>query len=205
MLEYLSGPFIYSLLKDAVGWMTTLLRRTPPQDIIKLRQKWKPEFEANLRKRQRAELRSDVIIRDVKRFDSYPDINEKERGISPWFRVGFLDTYHKGILVGLGWEKIKETPRGWRTVDYAKGESDGTAVMLIGYIPYEKIESVDWEGDEYYGYPHIYCHFSAKQKQPYERVAFCTENQNPGGNKFYTELADYSAVRKLNKSLGIGM
>ena len=199
MIEYFSASFIYNLVRDVFQWA----KRPSPADVIRLRQKWKTEFETNLRKRQHDGLRADAIVRDVKRFDSYPDLEDKQRGISPWFRVGLLDTYHKGIQIGLGWDKIKKTERGWRSVDHTNGESDGTTVMLIGYIPYEKIESVDWDGDEYYGYPHIYCHFSARKKQPYERLALCTENQNPGGNKFYSEVADYAAVRHLNKRLGI--
>jgi len=34
--------------------------------------------------------------------------------------------------------------------------------MLTGCIPYENIESVDWEGDRYYSVPHIYCYFAFK-------------------------------------------
>lgn len=79
-----------------------------------------------------------------------------------------------------------------------KNEKGDLKVMLIGYIPYEYIEAVDWEGDEYGGHPHIYCYFNARRKEPYEKLAFCEENflnEIP----FYTEIADYDKVRKYSK------
>ena len=59
----------------------------------------------------------------------------------------------------------------WRTTDYATGEQGDLKVALLGSVPYEYIDNVDWEGDEFYQYPHIYCFFNYKG-EPYEHLGF---------------------------------
>lgn len=203
MLEFLAPSFLYTLAKDGVKAALRLSKGKSPEEKIALRQKWKPQFEEEIRKNFHEKLRSDVVIRDVKRVDSYPDIEEK-KGISPWFRVGLLDIYHRGILVGLRWTSLIELPDGtWRAKDHKKdGQGEGIKVILAGQIPFEGIESVDFDGDEYYYFPHIFCHFIYKG-EPYETMAFYAKNQNSGGKPFYTEVASYSDVRKISKKLGI--
>ncbi len=45
-------------------------------------------------------------------------------------------------------------------------EAEAEKGYLIGFIPYDLIDHVDVTGDEYYSYPHIYCHFAFKG-EPY--------------------------------------
>ena len=60
----------------------------------------------------------------------------------------------------------------WRTTDYSGDEQgEDLKVVLLGSVPYEYVDSVDWEGDEFYQYPHIYCHFNHKG-EPYEHLGF---------------------------------
>src|SRR5271169_6669253 len=71
--------------------------------------------------------------------DSYPDVDENAKGISPWFRAGLVGTYHKGALIGLEWTTLTEDTVGeWRLTDYKNGEKGDIRVMLIGYVPFEK-------------------------------------------------------------------
>jgi hypothetical protein len=46
-----------------------------------------------------AETNGDAIIRELRRKDSYPAIDESLRSISPWFKVELKGTYHRGIEV----------------------------------------------------------------------------------------------------------
>src|SRR5207249_1609540 len=120
-------------------------RSLAPQDIVGQRMKWKPEFEQHIRATQRQKLRSDVIVRDVRRLDGYPHINEKDKGISSWFRTALVGTYQAGVQLHLGWHYIVQGHLGgWRlpTKDDAQGQR--VKVALIGYVPYEQIEGVDW-------------------------------------------------------------
>ncbi len=200
MLEQLSLSFVYRVLKDGLGLLRRGHRRLEPSEVIQIRQRWKKEFETKIFERRRDGLRTDVIIRDMKRVDSYPNINEKKKGISPWFRVGLMGTYHKGIQVGLGWGmlSIDGETKEWRYTDYSAGEEGDIKVILIGYIAFENIETVDWEGDEYYGFPHIYCYFNSKRKEPYERLAYC-EQRELDDIRYYREIADHARVRKMSK------
>jgi hypothetical protein len=192
--------FGWSVVSGSWRFLHRHKRTLTSQDKLQLRNKWKPQFADYLGKLHLEKLRSDVVIRDIKRMDSYPEIVGR-KGISAWFRVDLIDTYERGIMVGLRWEELIQEPNGFRYVDWAKNERGGRKVVLTGYIPYENIESVDWEGDRYYGFPHIYCYFSFKG-EPYERLAFC-ELHKINGWPYYTNVANYSPVRKRSKKVGI--
>ena len=68
-------------------------------------------------------------------------------------------------------------------------------MILAGRIPFENIEAVDWDGDEYYYFPHIYCHFT-NRKEPYESVDYYTEIQNPHRRPHYSELVNVKDVKR---------
>jgi hypothetical protein len=76
--------------------------------------------------------------------------------------------------------------------------------MRVSSIPYENIEQVDWDGDEYYGYPHIYCWFSNK-KVPYEHTGIYVRNDPivVGALPYFTEVADLKDVRRRSRKHGL--
>lgn len=196
MLEYFGSSFLYNLAKDI--WRLTIARNRnlTPEEKIELRQKWKPRFEEEIAKNWRDKLRSDVIVRDVHRMDNYPDIDERARGISPWFRAGLIDLYHRGIVVSLQRGRLIQTEEGsWREKDYENDDEEGEKVILAGRMPFENIQAVEWDGDEYYNYPHIYCHFSSR-KTPYESVDYYAELQNPDTRAQYSLLTNNEDVQR---------
>ena len=138
----------------------------------------------------------------MKRLDNYQDIDQNAKGISPWFRVGLVGTYHKGIQIGLDWKGLVKHGKDWRRSNYKTGETADITALLIGLIPFENIETVDWEGDEFYNYPHIYCFF-CYGKEPYEHFGYYTETTPSHGLPFFTEVAPYDRVRRLSKKLGV--
>ena len=195
-LEGLGLGFLYNLGKDVYR----KVRGRRPEEKIALRQKWKPIFDERIRDTFAGGLRSDIIIRDVRRVDRYPDVDERSKGISPWFRVGLAGLYHRGILVGLRFQSLVPLGDGrFRVLDHERDGDEvkerAVRVMLAGLIPFENIESVDMEGDEYYSYPHIFCHF-ANKREPYEEVGFFEERQLfPDSLPYHTKIADYEAVK----------
>lgn len=204
MIEYFTLGFLYTLAKD--GWAAARgrKRRLSPAEVLAKRQKWKSEIEAKLWERRKQKLGMDVIVRDVKRMDDYPNVNEAEKGISAWYKCGLMDTYHRGVMLGLSWEMLKLDENGnWQYANYEASEEDRVKVILIGYVPYENIEAINWNGDEYYGNPHIYCYFDASKREPYERLVFC-EKKELNGIPFYTEVCAYASVPKPIKKLGLG-
>jgi hypothetical protein len=157
-------------------------------------------FKEEIQRCRAQKLRKDVVIRHVNRLDSYPDINESP-GISPWFKVGLIDTYHKGIKVGLGWHGIVETQGGYRQVNYKTREQSDITALLTGEIPYDYIESMNVDGDEYYYLPHIFCHF-ANHGEPYERLFWTQEVDMGNGMKYWKEIGDYIPPKKINVGIG---
>jgi hypothetical protein len=182
---------IWSKLKGRKGQLSA-------SDIVQIRMKRKQEFEGQIRKRNQDGLRKDVIIRDVSRLDEYPDSKEISKGISPWFRVGLVGTYHAGIQLVLDWRSIVCSPSGkYIYKDPKNDDEESIRAALVGYVPYEYIEAADWNGDEYYGFPIIYCHFDTKRKEPYERLVFCerkTMDHPEGEIELYSEIIDMDEI-----------
>jgi hypothetical protein len=199
VFEYFGLSLLYTLGKDALSAIRKRHRHVSAAEIVQLRQRWKPIFEDKLAERRRDKLRTDVIVHDVKRLDQYPHGEHEVRGISAWFRVGLMGTYHGGIFVGLRWEKLKLLPDdNWGIADTVAGEEGDQQVILIGKIPYERIEAVDWDGDEYYTFPHIYCHFDGPGGQPYQCLVY-SERKYLDEFPFYVDIASEEAVRRATK------
>lgn len=182
---------------DGKLFRTEGVERTPAERVRHhddLRQKFKEEIT-----RCRAQnLRKDVIIRHVNRLDHYPNVSEARR-ISPWFKAGLLDTYHAGIIVGLRWEGLVKAGGAWRKADYQASERGEVTAMLVGEIPYDFIESMNVEGDEYYYLPHIFCHF-AHRGEPYQRLFYAERVEMGHGHEYWKELVSYEEVARRSKS-----
>jgi hypothetical protein len=89
--------------------------------------------------------------------------------------------------------------QGWRYYDYKVSEEPELNAFLVGLIPFERIVNIDWEGDEYYSIPHIYCEFAEKHKQPYEKLIFCSKERGLGPPWWYKEIVDYKTVMKASE------
>ncbi len=165
-----------------------------PSERVQHHERLRVLFREEVLRCQAQNLRKDVIVRHVNRIDAYPDGSDAP-GISAWFKVGLLDTYHAGIEVGLGWEGLVDSPRGFRKADYAKEERGEVTLMLIGEIPYDFIEDMNPDGDEYYYLPHIFCHF-ANHGEPYERLYYAEQMDMGNGHHYWKEVASYSEVRQ---------
>ncbi len=85
--------------------------------------------------------------------------------------------------------------------DYERERAEATNAFLIGYIPYENIESVNWEGDEHYQFPQIYCHF-AHGGEPYERTAYCERKKIHSDWYYFSELESFEKVKLTSQKYG---
>ena len=197
MLEYLAG---YKPLHDLVSYIWRRKRRLSQEQKVQLKAKWKPIIEEKLTEWHCKQLSHDVIVHDVRRTHAYPD-GLPGKGISPWFRVGLMDTYHEGVMLGLRWGRAIFDPTLEKWVFARLGEEGGRNIILIGYVPYHRIEWIDWDGDEFYPYTHLYLHFDGPKKQPYDRLALC-EKKELDGKPYYTQVIDYDEARKLSKKRG---
>lgn len=207
MLEYFSISGIklgWDTLRGLWRFSRRNRRDLNPAKRLELRQKWKPKFEDFFLVNTHKELSTEVIIRNINRLDEYPNNTEPHRknGISPWFKVSVVQTYERGFMVCLGiGELVSIGEDKWRYRDWLKGEK-GEKFWCIGFIPYENIFDVDWDGDKYYNYPHIFCYFDQIRKQPYERIVLCREWKFDKTSHF-TEIVDIETVRKASKRYGL--
>lgn len=172
-----------------------------PGELVKHSEELRIQFQEEIYKCRLENLRKDVIIRHVNRMDSYPDVVEKDKGISPWFRAALLDVYHKGIMVGLRFGSLSEGPDGYHFTNHIEGEKGDFKVHMVGKIPFEFIEGVNFDGDEYYYFPHIFCHF-ANKGEPYEEIVFCEEIDMGNGHPYFKVVAKYEQVRENSRSWG---
>ncbi len=136
-----------------------------------------------------AETNGDAIIRELRRKDSYPDVDESLRSTSRWFKVELKGTYHAGIEVFASVENVVIRDGVARRADSDDSQAQGAYV--VGRIPYEAIEGIDWEGDEYYGFTHIYCRFRVgRRRGPYEEAVLyeIEAHELSNGHKFHERL-----------------
>lgn len=190
---------------------TELYRRYAPKsrderfssdvERIKNRERLRKILQEEIYKCRANKLRQDVIIRDMTRFDNYPDTDEEDTGISPWFRVELIDTYDKGILLGLRYGGLKECDGGYRFTDFVNGEKSDRTVLLVGNVPYDSIAEVNLDGDQYYQFPHIYCHFDFRG-QPYKKLWFAERKQLSETHPYFAKVADYEDVVRNNPTDG---
>jgi hypothetical protein len=197
--EVLISPAI-GIAKDAISMLLRRVRRPDPAEVIQRRQKLKTEVEGRLRWTDNSTRYGEAIIRDVKRVDDYPNVDPRSRGISAWYRAGLLGTYHRGIQIGLDFCSLKHVDeKSWHlTRDY---DGRDLKAILVGRIPYDRIVVIDWDGDEYYGFPHIYCHFLGWRPSPCEELLLCEEHieNYPNPHSWYSEIISYGEARRLTK------
>lgn len=170
-----------------------------PSERVRHHEALRVMFEEHIAEHRAKNLRKDVILRHVNRLDSYPNA-EHGPGISPWFKVGLIDTYHMGIKVGLGWHGLVEFEGGLRKANSKLREAGEMTAMLTGEIPYDYIEAMNPSGDEYYYLPHIFCHF-ANRGEPYARLFYTQEVDTGHGHSYWREIATYREVEVNTKKL----
>jgi hypothetical protein len=166
------SPAVKAAGVSAAKWVLRKFKKPDAVEILKRRVELRTEFERRLPQEDEYRVRGEAIIRDIKRMDSYPKVDTRRRGISPWFGVEVKGLYHRGLEVFIGARRrIKRDMYGdWKFTDQNDGETK--LVYSVGRIPFDVIEYVDWDGDEYYRGPHIYCRFNKHNNQPYEAIPF---------------------------------
>lgn len=191
---------IYGILKDLLSFVFKRFKKTDPTVLLKQRQEWRSEFEKHLQKKKAELIYGEAIIRDISRMDNYPKVIDDKKGISSWFGVEVKDLYHRGIEVILRIDGLVyiENLRQWR---YSTDEENNIVnAYLVGQIPFDVIRGVEWNGDEYYRCPHIFCEFNKKEKQPYENLVYYVL-QGLDEHRYFTEIAKLDDVVKWNKRL----
>jgi hypothetical protein len=165
------------------------------EETVAQKYKWKPIIEQWLFECRRDGIGRDVTVRDVKRLDKYPETDENDRGISPWFRSGLVGTYDGGILLLLRWVTLRKEalahlklPHFERSSAFPEGK-----FALIARVAYAQIVEFDQHGDDYSSRASLYLHFDGRREGPYDKFLICKKNVNdepPPGVEWWTEICD---------------
>ena len=108
---------------------------------IRHQEKIRAEISSYIQKINTEKLRRRIIIRDIDRVDSYPEVSDEE-GISPWFKVELAQTYHRGVQVFLkAGALVTKADGSLRLRDLKAGEEGDLRVFLVGEIPFSNIET----------------------------------------------------------------
>ncbi len=188
-MELLSA--LLSHIIDLVKWVMRRCRKPDPVKSLEKRNKLRSLFEENLPAIDQYGTYGECVIRDIKRFDSYPDPDRVGKGISAWFTAPMKSLYHKGIEVIIGMPQyIKQGEEGkWQFTNSEDPEAKSLAYP-VGRIPFDLIRHVDWVGDEYYNCPHVFCDFVLFRGQPYESIPFYTRYRGID-SELYMEVEDF--------------
>ena len=168
------------------------------RDQLERNDKWRKKISDYIAETHAKKLSRAMVIRDFGRIDQYPKA-KTDKGISPSFKVWLADIYHNGVLVHFGvmeitYIKAVEDDTNWYYCD--SKDSEGIKVHLIGKVPYNRIETVNWQGDEWNNYdPQIFCRFDSKDKEPYEELVYCEEVKREHSWPFYREVVRLQNMR----------
>ncbi|MCB1505923.1 MAG: hypothetical protein KDJ47_13180 [Hyphomicrobiaceae bacterium] len=177
-----------------------------PEEIVQLRLTWKPIFDEWLMQMRRKNIGRDVTVKDVRRLDEYPEVNEDIQGISPWFRAGLVATNDRGLLLLLDWVSLSDEALDFLQLQGIREDNakeTGNAA-LVGYVPFEQVVQFDKNGDDYSTRPSLYLHFDAKREGPYERIALCIRKEMKDcGAEWYSEICEIDEYRDACLKLGI--
>lgn len=153
--------FGISLSREKRNKISTLKRN------IKLKQKMKKNFY-DTKKRH-----GEVLIRSIDDIH-YPNYELQDSlGYYAWYKVEFYDFYYNGIEVITGIKKGIFNEQGkWDIADESKPINYASKNLFeIGRISFTNIIDYDIEGDEFTGYPHIFCDFN-NNGTPYEDIIY---------------------------------
>jgi hypothetical protein len=150
-------------------------RRAGPEARLAHQQQIKTDVQANLQWTERGGG-PELIVRDLARIDHYPRPDDRPWGISPWFKVVAQGLYYNGLEVILSVQDVC-IEGDVATHAPASEASNRQRVSVVGRIPFDAIVRVDWRGDEYYPFPHVYCWFD-QADGPYEALVLY-ELSNP--------------------------
>lgn len=190
-MEIFNVTAMYAAAKDVVRWLYR--ERISASDLLAARTKWAPTFQSRVYKQRQERLRQDAVVVNVKKLRDYDVGRDTKRGISNFFKIGLVRAYDKEIAALLQITHVRQLDDGWVTAHYR--EEDAIKAYLVGFIGYENIVDVHWDGDDSTGLPVIYCRFREKNGTPYNRVSFCTcSDEYEDLLPRYEEFADARSV-----------
>lgn len=156
------GPFIGPGL-SFLRWIGSKFKKPDRVAILKRREDLRNNFLKHMPLPDDYGICGEAVIRDIKRFDSYPDLTGRKKGTFPWFQVEMKGLYHRSIEVFIGVPKaIRKGMYGEWNITGIRDEYTITG-YVVGRVPFDRIVHIDWRGDENNPYPHIFCRCTSRK------------------------------------------
>ncbi len=174
-----------------------------PATKAKRRAERKAEIEANLPSYSDDRYyRGEAVIRDLRRMDDYPELGDGfSRKPSAWFKAEVKGIYDRGLEVYLNAVRVMvsgDTAKEVRT--------GGQPVMVVGRIPFDRIEEVDWIGDPDASrdqMPHFYCWFGWRRRRLFAELVLYRHSSGMlvclDGVKYEPERLSRREARRLHR------
>src|SRR5262245_15329939 len=97
------GQLVWWAVRRYRSWRKA--HRPAAKALVDHRIRMREEIEQNLQRTRTSPASEpisvynyeEIVIRDVKRIDAFPDIEEDAVGVSPWLRLEVNGFYHRGI------------------------------------------------------------------------------------------------------------
>ena len=142
-----------------------LSKRLSNRARLEHKEKIKLKAEELLSEIHRRKLNSEVYLVNVNRyFKDYPSNKEKTFGGYSHIRAEIKSTRFDGVQFFCGIKEVYRKQDGTLTFNHEVENSakEKIKVFEVGVVPYEWIEYIDLEGDEYAYVPLFYCHYKGK-------------------------------------------
>lgn len=126
-----------------------------------------------------------VDLVNVKKYlTHYPNSNEETRHGYTYLRAEIKTLKFDGVEFFSGVQEVYKKQDGSLTLRPGPNRtSEPYNALEAGLIPYEWIEYVDVEGDEYGGYPLFFTRFNGKKRSPYKSYSYYkTDDTYEAGN-----------------------
>ena len=194
LLAFISAAFAF--VYRAIQRKNTKLQNR--RSRLERNEKWRIKFSDYYQSFQAKKLDNPIVIRDFGRIEQYPKA-KTDKGISPSFKIWLVGTYYNGIMVSFGmmyitYIKAVEDNTNWYYCD--NEDPHGKKVFLLGKIPYDRIEEVNWQGDEWNNYdPQVFCRFDSKSNEPYDELVYCERIDRQDLWPYYHEVARLQDMR----------
>lgn len=187
-------------------WLERKLRRPEPREILSRRQEMMAEIRTHLRQPNENGVRGDAIILDVDRIDLYRPHDRLEDGPSnAWLKVEVKGTYPGGLELIYGsaqmvqfderssaWVFLDDTqippPPDAHGADANRPKVDVVRVWPVGELPVDRIEDINWDGDDYYRCPHIYCKYLGNGRKLFDTTTFYTNVSDTPGRHYWEQV-----------------
>lgn len=175
----------------AAGWVGKLLRRPDPVERLKRR----TEVKAEIRERLYAKDANwgdppEILVIQLGKEKAYGNAHDPvfRRGASKWAKLEVRSLGDRGLVAYLAWEYVQIKKGTARTV---RGDVPGAEkVLIVGILPYERIEFMEWEPDPDYGAPRFHVRYTWRN-EIFESVAMLRKFGSGDGDYFEDPQVKY--------------